>query len=69
MDVSVGIMAFNEEKNMGRLLKALLSQELKKVRIEEIIVVSDGSTDKTNEIVKELIEYINNNLNKIKNEN
>jgi len=52
MDVSVGIMAFNEEKNIGRLLKALLSQKLKKVRIKEIIVVSEGSTDKTNKIVE-----------------
>ena len=52
MDISIGIMAFNEEKNIGRLLKALLSQELKKVKIREIIVVSVGSTDKTNKIVE-----------------
>ncbi len=52
MDISIGIMAFNEEKNISRLLEALLNQELKKVKIKEIIVVSDGSTDKTNEIVK-----------------
>ena len=52
MDISIGIMAFNEEKNIGRLLKALLNQELKKVRIKEIIVVSDGSRDKTDKIVE-----------------
>jgi len=56
MDVSVGIMAFNEEKNIGRLLKALLSQEFKKVKIKEIIVVSDGSTDKTDEIVRRFMK-------------
>jgi len=52
MDISVGIMAFNEEKNIGRLLKAILSQKLNQIKITEIIVVSDGSTDKTDEIVK-----------------
>ena len=52
MDISVGIMAFNEEKNISRLLKALLNQKLKKVRIKEIIIVSDGSTDETNKIIR-----------------
>jgi len=52
MDVSVGIMAYNEEKNIGRLLKVLLSQKVKKIKIKEIIVVSDGSIDKTNKIVE-----------------
>lgn len=52
MNISIGIMAFNEEKNIGRLLKALLNQKLKKIKIREIFVVSSGSVDKTNEIVK-----------------
>ena len=56
MNISIGIMAFNEEKNISRLLKALLSQKLKKVRIKEIIVVSDGSTDETNEIVRKFMK-------------
>jgi len=56
MDVSVGIMAFNEEQNIGRLLKALLSQKLNQIKIKEIIVVSDGSTDKTNEIVRKFMK-------------
>ena len=55
MDISVGIMAFNEEKNIGRLLKAILSQKLNQIKITEIIVVSDGSTDKTDEIVKNFV--------------
>ena len=56
MDISIGIMAFNEEKNISRLLEALLNQELKKVKIKEIIVVSDGSIDKTNEIVRKFMK-------------
>lgn len=50
--VSVGIMAFNEEKNIGVLLRSLLKHRSEKTRIEEIIVISSGSTDMTNHIVK-----------------
>ena len=50
MDVSIGIMAYNEEKNIGNLLKTLLKQNLSFVK--EIIVVNSGSTDKTAKIVK-----------------
>jgi len=52
MDVSIGIMAYNEEQNIDYLLEALLKQKTKKVNIREIIVVSSGSTDKTNDIVR-----------------
>ena len=50
---SVGIMAYNEEKNIGRLLSALLGQELEKAKIEEIWVVASGCTDRTEEIVRD----------------
>lgn len=56
MDISVGVMAFNEEKNIGRLLKAILSQKINQIKITEIIVVSDGSTDKTDEIVRRFMK-------------
>ena len=44
-------MAFNEEENIGKLLDALNNQKLKRVKVGEMIVVSSGSTDNTNEIV------------------
>ena len=50
---SVGVMAYNEEKNITKILNALLNQELAQARISEIIVVSSGSTDATNDIVKD----------------
>jgi len=56
MEVSIGIMAYNEEKNIGRLLNSIFNQKLKKIKIKEIIVVSSGSSDKTNEIVKNFIK-------------
>lgn len=52
--VSVGIAAYNEESNIGRLLESFLTQQLKQVTISEIIVISSGSTDKTNAIVKKI---------------
>lgn len=45
-------MAYNEEENIQNLLKQVLSQKLVAVTLSEIIVVSSGSTDKTDEIVK-----------------
>lgn len=45
--VTVGIPAYNEEKNIGILLRALKRQTQKNIHIIEILVYSDGSTDRT----------------------
>jgi len=50
---SVGITAYNEEANIGRLLQAMLCQRLHEVEITEIIVVASGCTDRTEQIVQE----------------
>ena len=50
--VSVIVAAYNEEKSIGRRVKNLLEQDYPEKRIE-IIVASDGSTDKTVEIAKQ----------------
>jgi len=49
---SVGVTAYNEEANIGRLLDALLGQQLRAVEITEIIVVASGCTDNTVSIVE-----------------
>lgn len=49
--VSVGVCAYNEEENIRYLLESVLRQKTEKVRIAEVVVVSDGSIDRTNEIV------------------
>lgn len=49
---SIGIMAYNEEANIGRLLKALLDQKVTCCRIQEIVVVASGCTDQTVQIVQ-----------------
>jgi len=51
---SIGVTAHNEEQNIGRLLSALLSQDLIHVAIDGIIVVASGCTDRTIEIVQEI---------------
>jgi len=49
---SVGIMAYNEEANIKIQFHSLLSQELSSCIIDEIAVVSSGSTDNTEKIVE-----------------
>ncbi len=49
--LTVGIPAFNEEANIGGLLRSLLDQAEINFRLEKIIVASDGSTDNTLDVV------------------
>lgn len=48
---AIGVMCHNEEQNIGALLTSLVNQTYWK-RIIKIIVISSGSTDGTNTIVK-----------------
>lgn len=53
--VTVGIPAFNEERTIHSLLRQVTSQrEGKGIEMREIVVLSDGSTDGTSEIVQKL---------------
>lgn len=45
--LTIGIAAYNEEKNIPLLLEDIRRQELKEVHLKELIVVSDASTDST----------------------
>jgi cellulose synthase/poly-beta-1,6-N-acetylglucosamine synthase-like glycosyltransferase len=55
--ISVGICAYNEEANIGNLLKDIISQHLPpELELSEIIVVSSGSTDRTDDIVRKIAE-------------
>jgi len=49
----MGIMAHNEEANIGRLLGALVTQRLRDVVLSEIVVVASGCTDNTEGIVQD----------------
>jgi len=51
LHVSLGIIVFNEEKNILNMLQSVSSQKLERVAIGEVIVVSSGSVDKTADLV------------------
>jgi cellulose synthase/poly-beta-1,6-N-acetylglucosamine synthase-like glycosyltransferase len=53
LSVTIGIPAHNEESNIQQLLSDLIGQTRNNFDLKEIIVVSDGSTDKTVEKIKQ----------------
>jgi cellulose synthase/poly-beta-1,6-N-acetylglucosamine synthase-like glycosyltransferase len=50
---SIGITAYNEEANIGKLLQRMLDQQLQTVAITEMVVVVSGCTDRTEAIARE----------------
>lgn len=50
--LSVGISAYNEQANISNVITALLYQQEVNFELKEIIVVSDGSTDQTVDLIK-----------------
>lgn len=52
---SVGIAAYNDEANIGKLLDAMLAQKLNQVEITEFIVVASGCTDGTVPIIQRYV--------------
>ena len=51
--VSVGIFCHNEEDNIGRALTSVVNSKTEIALIEEIVVVSSGSFDRTNRIIRQ----------------
>jgi cellulose synthase/poly-beta-1,6-N-acetylglucosamine synthase-like glycosyltransferase len=49
---SIGVTVYNEEKNIGHLLEALLDQHVHRTEIAEIIVVASACEDRTVPIVQ-----------------
>jgi glycosyltransferase involved in cell wall biosynthesis len=54
VSLSVVLPAFNEEENIEKTVTQTISYLEKNIKEYEIIVVNDGSTDRTGEIVKEI---------------
>jgi len=53
LNLSIGIMAYNEEANIGRLLGTILKQCFIHAYLKEIFIVASGCTDRTEEIVRD----------------
>ncbi|NMC35715.1 glycosyltransferase [Candidatus Beckwithbacteria bacterium] len=51
--VSLGVFAHNEEKNISKVLNSILKQKTEIAQITEVWVVSSGSHDKTNRIIRQ----------------
>jgi glycosyltransferase involved in cell wall biosynthesis len=62
--VSVIIAAYNEEKNIEKCINSILQQDYKNI---EIIVVNDGSTDGTAELLTKYNNYTNVHVTNINN--
>jgi glycosyltransferase involved in cell wall biosynthesis len=54
--VTIGIPAYNEEQNIRHMLLAIFRQKRENFVLKTILVNSDASSDKTNEIVESLSE-------------
>lgn len=54
--LTIGIPAYNEEKNIANLLRHLLTQNMPGFTLESIIVISDGSSDRTVANAKTVID-------------
>lgn len=58
--VTIGICAYNEEGNIERSVRSVYQQKYEGVSVSEVIVISSGSTDRTDEIVRGMLgEYPN----------
>ncbi len=57
IEYSVGVMAYNEEANIGRTLEAVLRQVSNRTALVEVIVVASGCTDNTIGIVQDIMQY------------
>lgn len=58
MKATICIPVHNEEKNISSVIQNILDQKIPNVRLN-IIVISSGSTDNTNEIVRRLCQSSN----------
>jgi len=52
LTVTIAVCALDEEANIGFLLDSIASQKEEGFILEKILIISDGSTDRTVEIVK-----------------
>ena len=66
MDIAIGICAYNESQNIERCIRSIYEQDTRNVNVKEVLVVSSGSTDGTDDIVRGLMdEYLTNAGNAI----
>lgn len=60
LDITIGICAYNEAQNIERSIRSIYDQKTKDINVKEVIVVSSGSTDGTDDIVRRLADEYGN---------
>jgi len=68
LTISAGVCAYNEEKNILRCLRSLSAQTLNGKELVEMLVVSSGSTDRTDELVVEYARTVDGRVRLIRQE-
>ncbi len=72
IQVTIGIPAYNEEKNIQNVLSGILAQNQTSWKLKEVFVICDGCTDKTakkaREVERNVITVIDDGLRKGKTE-
>ncbi len=54
MSFSIGVIIHNEERNIARLLEHFREDSLEPLGLDKVVVVSSASTDRSDQIVREL---------------
>lgn len=60
LDITIGICAYNEAQNIERSIRSIYDQKTRDITVREVIVVSSGSTDGTDDIVRRLADEYGN---------
>ena len=55
IEFSVGVCAYNEERNIGKLIKNFQNHKTNH-KLIEIVIVSSGCNDRTEEIVRDFMK-------------
>ena len=60
--VSVGVMTYNHERYIKDCLESLAEQTYKN---KELVILDDASTDKTSEIIKSMMGYLESSFKRV----
>ena len=68
LTISAGVCAYNEEKNILQCLRSLTSQTFDGKELVEMLVISSGSTDRTDELVLDYARNVDKRVRLIRQE-
>lgn len=60
LEIAIGICAYNEEQTIERSIRSIYTQKTPGILVKEVLVVSSGSTDGTDDIIRNLMKEYDN---------